>query len=117
MRAEPQHREVELAEPQRFSLGAGTQIASVNIKLDDIRERDLPRPHPTDEDTLEDRKRMYAVDRATEMVENFWTQKFGPLDEHIPDDRPVSFLTVHQKDSVTVEIWKQGPDRRTVKLI
>lgn len=117
MRADPQHRVIELTEPKRFSLGAGTQIASVNIKLGDIRERDLPTAHPEDERTLDQRRRDYANEVATELVIGKWEEQFGELDESIPDDRPISFLTVHQKDSVTVEIWKQGPERRKVKLI
>lgn len=110
MRNEPQYRVIELTEPKRFSLGAGTQIASVNIKLDDIRLRDMG------EGAEHSDKRGWAVRQATELAEKYWVEKFGELDDTIPDDRPVSFLTVHQRDSVTVEIWKQGPERRTVKV-
>lgn len=117
MRADPQFKVLELIEPKRFSLGAGTQIASVNVKLGDIRERDLPKEHLEDERTLDQRKRDYASEVATEMVIGKWEAEFGTLDESVPDNRALSFLTVHQQDSVTVEIWKQGPERRTVKLI
>jgi len=110
LREEPKHREIELSQPARFSLGAGTLIASVNVELDSIRLRDMP-PGSAYED-----RRKFAEQVAKDTAHKNFTEKFGPIDEDIKDDRPISYLIVHKPDAVTYEIWKQGPERRTVKL-
>lgn len=107
MREEPQSNTLELTQPVRFSLGAGTKITSVNVKLDSIRLRDMP---SKDYD-----KRKWATETAEAMAREMHANTFGT--EPDGEGEPISYLVVHKPDSVTFEIWKQGPERRTVKLI
>lgn len=107
MRNEPQSRTMTLERKMQFSLGAGTMIASVNVKLSDIRERDYKGSGLS--------KRQWAVHVATELVHQKYAEAFGaPPNEDKGD--PLQYLTVHTTDSVTCEIWQSGPETRRVNV-
>ena len=108
MRNPPQFKALTLDETKRFSLGAGTRISSVNVKLADIRSRDLPNNTMT--------KREYATHVATQKAIEVYAEAFGEMPDPDHGD-PLQYLTVHTEDAVTCEIWQSGPERRKVKLV
>lgn len=107
MRNDPQTNQLILTNPMRFSLGAGTQITSVHVKLSDIRLRDMPKDNSD--------KRAFALEVAEARARELHHDKYAPGPDG--EGEPVTYMVTHREDSVTFEIWKHGPETRKVKLL